>query len=141
MGDKLAPYRCQYTVTGSPPTRNKTLPSLVSPFLLRSFPLAVLMCCAALAQAPAVRQFLLRIEPVRCDFRLQNMTAEETPVVREHAGQVFDPQGFRGILVVNAPDSRAARANMNDDAAIGQPQAPHGTTPVRVPPSSAFCDD
>jgi len=74
---------------------------------------------AQTAQQAPVRQFLLRIEPVRAGFSLQNMTEEEQKTAVAHlaylkglfsegkltlAGQAFDPKGFFGIIVVNAPD-------------------------------------
>ena len=80
-----------------------------------------------------MRQFLLRIEPVRKDFTLQNMTEEERPVLTEHvgylnslyaagtmtfAGQAFDPKGLFGIIVVKAADAEAANAILNGDPSI-----------------------
>ena len=89
------------------------------------------MTASALAQpAPVVRQFLLRIEPVRKDFTLQNMNDDERRITGEHfaylkelvdqgkltfAGQAFDPKGLWGIIVVNAPDQEAATTLLNGD--------------------------
>jgi uncharacterized protein YciI len=102
--------------------------------MLRTLSLAILMSLSALAQpAPVVRQFLVRLEPVRKDFTLQNMTDEERRITGEHAaylkdlidqgklafaGQVFDSKGLWGILVVNAPDQDAATALLNGDPTI-----------------------
>jgi len=102
--------------------------------MLRTFLLAILMSASALAQpAPVVRQFLLRIEPVRKDFTLQNMNDDERRIAGEHvaylkdlvaqgkltfAGQAFDPKGFFGIIIVNAPDQEAAIALLNGDPTI-----------------------
>ena len=92
------------------------------------------MTASALPQpAPVVRQFLLRIEPVRKDFTLQNMNDEERRITGEHfaylqnlfaqgkltfAGQAFDPKGLFGIIIVNAPDQEAATALLNGDPTV-----------------------
>jgi uncharacterized protein YciI len=34
------------------------------------------------------------------------------------AGQVFDPKGFWGIVIVNAPDAEAAAALLNEDPLV-----------------------
>ena len=102
--------------------------------MLRKLLLAILMSASALAQpAPVVHQFLVRLEPVRKDFTLQNMTDDERRITGEHAaylkelidqgklafaGQVFDPKGLWGILIVNAPDQEAATALLNGDPTI-----------------------
>jgi uncharacterized protein YciI len=102
--------------------------------MLRTLLLAILMSASALAQpAPVARQFLLRIEPVRKDFTLQNMNDDERRIAGEHfaylkslfdqgrlafAGQVLDPKGLWGIIVVNAPDQEAATALLNGDPTI-----------------------
>ena len=101
--------------------------------MMRLFAAAVLVSSAALAQPAPMRQFLFRLEPVRADFTLQNMTDAERPVVAEHAahlktlldqgtlimaGQAFDPKGFWGIVIVNATDPEAATTLMNQDPAI-----------------------
>jgi uncharacterized protein YciI len=92
-----------------------------------------MLCCAALAQPAPVRQFLLRIEPVRSGFTLQNMTPEESGIANQHfaylqkvfaegkltfAGQAFDPKGLFGVIVVNAPDADTAAALLNGDPAV-----------------------
>ncbi len=113
---------------------NERASGLVFPRMMRSLLLTVTLCAAALAQsAPPARQFLLKYEPVRKDFTLQNMTESETPVINQHAlylnellgkgvltfaGQVFDPKGLWGLVVVNAPDVETATQIMNGDPAI-----------------------
>jgi uncharacterized protein YciI len=103
------------------------------PLMLRAGFLVIVMAVPALAQtaqrAP-LSQFLLRIEPVRAGFTLQNMTEEEQKAAVAHlaylrglfaegtltlAGQAFDPKGFFGIIVVNAPDQEAASRLLHDD--------------------------
>ncbi len=94
---------------------------------------AILLCASGLAQTPPVRQFLFRIEPVRKDFTLTNITKDELPIVNQHveylqklyaagtmvlAGQAFDPKGFFGIIVVEAADTESATAIMNDDPLV-----------------------
>jgi len=102
--------------------------------MFRTLLLAILMSLSALAQpAPVVQQFLLRLEPVRKDFTLQNMTDDERRITGEHAaylkeligqgklafaGQVFDPKGLWGIPIVNAADQEAATALLNGDPTI-----------------------
>jgi uncharacterized protein YciI len=102
--------------------------------MLRTLLLAILMSASALAQpAPAVRQFLLRVEPVRKDFTLQYMSDDERRIIGEHgaylkdlfdqgklafASQVFDPKGLWGIIIVNAPDQEAATALLKGDPTI-----------------------
>ncbi len=91
------------------------------------------MSVSALAQSVPVRQFLLRIEPVRKDFTMQNMTEEERSIAGEHvaylqslmaqekltfAGQVLDPKGLWGIIIVTAPDLETATALLNGDPSI-----------------------
>ncbi len=101
--------------------------------LLRACVLLVVTAVPALAQTapqPPVRQFLLRIEPVRAGFTLQNMTEEEQKGAVAHlaylkslfgegkltfAGQAFDPKGFFGIIVVNAPDLESATRLLHSD--------------------------
>jgi uncharacterized protein YciI len=102
----------------------------------RLFVLLFLLSVTALAQPVPARQYLLRLEPVRKDFSLQNLTEDERRIVMEHAaflkrmqsegklvfaGQAFDPnRGFWGILVVNANDPKLAAELMNADPAIQQ---------------------
>ena len=102
---------------------------------------------SALAQPVQVRQFLLRLEPVRKDFNLKNLTDDERRVVGLHfahlqrlkadgklivAGQAFEPnRGFWGILIVSAPDSESAAALMNADPAIKEKLVPGEVIPFR----------
>lgn len=101
--------------------------------MLRTLVLSILLSVSALAQSVPVRQFLLRIEPARREFTLQNMTEEERRIVGEHvaylqsllaegkltfAGQVLDPKGLWGIIIVNAPDMDAATALLNGDPTV-----------------------
>lgn len=101
--------------------------------IARTGVLILVMAASALAQSAqqvAERQFLLRIEPVRAGFTLQTMTAEEQKTAVAHlaylkglfaegkltvAGQAFDPKGFYGIIVVNAPDIESATALLGGD--------------------------
>ena len=91
-----------------------------------------LFCGVAVAQ-PATGQFLLRIEPTREGFTLQNATAEEGRLASEHlqylislsdsgklrlAAQVFDPKGLWGIVIVTAPDREAAVALLEADPMV-----------------------
>jgi len=46
--------------------------------------LAIFLSSFALAQPVPVRQYLLRLEPVRKDFTLQNLSESERRVVGEH---------------------------------------------------------
>ena len=101
--------------------------------MIRVFAIAVLLSASALAQPAPARQFLFRLQTVRADFTLQNMTEDEQKIVGRHvaylqglladgkltfAGQAFDPKGFWGIVVVNAADLDAATALMNGDPAV-----------------------
>jgi uncharacterized protein YciI len=109
--------------------------------------LAVLLSSTALGQPAAMRQFLFRLEPVRKDFTLQNMTETERPVIVEHAaylkslteqgklalaGQAFDPNGFWGIAIVNAPDAETATAMLNADPAIKSKMFSGVVIPFRI---------
>jgi hypothetical protein len=109
--------------------------------------LIVLLCGRALAQAPATGQFLLRIEPTRAGFTLQNMTAEEGRLASQHvqylkslldskklslAAQVFDPEGLWGIIIVNAPDRETARALLDGDPMLKGKMFRGQVFPVRV---------
>lgn len=95
--------------------------------------LSALFSGALLAQSTATSQFLLRIEPTRAGFTLQNMTAEESRLAAEHlkylnglldagnlslAAQVFDPKGLWGIIIVSAPDRETARALLDGDPGV-----------------------
>jgi uncharacterized protein YciI len=101
--------------------------------ILRAGVLIIVTAVSALAQTaqqPPDRQFLLRIEPVRAGFALQTMTEEEQKTAGAHlaylrgllaegkltlAGQAFDPKGFFGIIVVNAPDLESATRLLQGD--------------------------
>lgn len=87
----------------------------------------------ALAQSSTSGQFLLRLEPTRPGFTLQNITAEESGLAAEHlkylislaesgklslAGQVFDPKGLWGIVIVNAADRDTAVALLDADPGV-----------------------
>jgi uncharacterized protein YciI len=95
--------------------------------------LIALFSGAAIAQPSATGQFLLRIEPTRTGFTLQNMSTEEARLAGQHvqylkslldagklslAAQAFDPKGFWGIVIVNAPDREAALALLNADPMV-----------------------
>ena len=101
--------------------------------MLRILAVAALTAVSALPQAAPPSQFLLRIAPVRQDLTPQNLTAEERQLAAEHfaylkalfadgkialAGQVLDPKGLWGIIVVNAPDAEAATALLNGDPSV-----------------------
>jgi uncharacterized protein YciI len=95
--------------------------------------LIALFAGGALAQPAATGQFLLRIEPTRAGFTLQNMTAEEGRLAAQHVqylmslldagklnlgAQVLDPKGLWGIIIVNAPDRESARALLDADPMV-----------------------
>lgn len=101
--------------------------------MFRRILLTLPLCVALFAQAPPTRQFLLQIEPVRGDFALSNVTAEELPVLQAHgaylrellasgklvsAGQAFQPRHLYGLIVVEAPDAAAAQAILDADPAV-----------------------
>ena len=92
--------------------------------------LAILIAAPVFAQAPATGQYLLRIEVVRSGFTFQNMTEDEGRLLMQHAaylktlmddgkltfaGQVFDPKGLWGVIVVNAPNAASATEILNGD--------------------------
>jgi uncharacterized protein YciI len=104
-------------------------------------------CGGAVAQPAGTSQFLLRIEPIRPGFTLQNMNAEEQRLAAQHfqylrslyesekmnlAAQVFDPQGLWGIVIVNAPDREAARALLEADPMVKGKMFRGEVYPVRV---------
>ena len=110
-------------------------------------PLLILFSGGALAQPAAPGQFLLRIEPTRAGFTLQNMTAEEGRLATQHlqylmslqasgklslAAQVFDPKGLWGIVIVNAPDGEAARQLLDADPMVKAKMFRGEVMPVRV---------
>jgi uncharacterized protein YciI len=109
--------------------------------------LIALFSGAALAQPAATGQFLLRIEPTRAGFTLQNMSAEEGRLAAQHvqylkslldsgklslAAQVFDPKGFWGIVIVNAPDRETARALLDGDPMVKGNMFRGEAIPLRV---------
>jgi uncharacterized protein YciI len=106
-----------------------------------------LVSSGALAQPAATGQFLLRIEPTRTGFTLQNMTAEEGRLAGQHsqyltsllesgklslAAQVFDPKGFWGIVIVNAKDRETAQALLDGDPMVKGNSFRGEVLPVRV---------
>jgi uncharacterized protein YciI len=109
--------------------------------------LIALFAGGALAQPAATGQFLLRIEPTRTGFTLQNMTADEGRLAAQHAqylmslvdsgklslaAQVFDPKGLWGIVIVNAPDRETARALLDADPMVKANMFRGEVLPVRV---------
>jgi hypothetical protein len=106
-----------------------------------------LACGAAVAQPAASAQFLLRLEPAREGFTLQNMSAEEARLASQHvqylmslvdsgklslAAQVFDPKGLWGIVIVNAPDQPSARALLDGDPMIQAKMFRGEVLPLRI---------
>jgi len=113
----------------------------------KSILLLTLLSGAALAQAPATGQFLLRLDPTRAGFTLQNMTADEGRLATDHvrylkslldsgklklAAQAFDPKGLWGIVIVNAPDAETARTLLEGDPAIKAKMFRGEVMPLRV---------
>jgi uncharacterized protein YciI len=109
--------------------------------------LLVLCSVAGLAQTPATGQFLLRLEPTRPGFTLQNMTAEEASLATQHvqylkslldagklslAAQVFEPKGLQGIVIVNASNRDAALALLNGDPGVKGNMFRGDAFPVRI---------
>ena len=102
--------------------------------MIRLLLLSCLVAAGLWAQpSPPVRQFLLRVEPVRADFSLANATPEERPVLMAHAGylkqlladgklvlagQAFPSNQIFGIIIVEAADLDAARAILEGDPAF-----------------------
>jgi len=118
--------------------------------------LTAILSASALAQPAPPRQFIYRLEPVRKDFTLQNITDAERPVLMEHgaylkglmdagkltvAGQAFDPAGFWGFVVVTAPDAEAAKAICEADPAVKSRLFRAAAVPFRLvffkPPETA----
>jgi hypothetical protein len=114
---------------------------------MRLILLITLFSGAALAQPGASGQFLLRIEPTRAGFTLQNMSADEGRLATQHAqylmslldsgklslaAQVFDPKGLWGIIIVNAPDRETARALLDGDPMVKANIFRGEVLPVRV---------
>jgi uncharacterized protein YciI len=116
--------------------------------MIRALLMAALLPCWALTQSAApAGLFLLRMEPVRSGFTLQNMTAEETQLANQHfahlqklfadgkltyAAQVFDPKGLWGIVVVNAADLESAQAILNSDPGVKAGLFRGEAIPIRV---------
>jgi len=109
--------------------------------------LSAILSAAALAQPAPLRQFIYRLEPVRKDFTLQNITEAERPIVMEHAaylkslteagkltvaGQAFDPAGFWGFVVITAPDAETASAMFNADPAVKSRMFRGAVVPFRL---------
>jgi uncharacterized protein YciI len=114
---------------------------------MRNLIVVVALFCGVAVAQPATGQFLLRIEPVRAGFTLQNTTAEERRLASEHlqylmsltdsgklslAAQVFDPKGLWGIVIVNAPDREAAVALLEGDPMVKAKVFRGEVLPVRV---------
>jgi hypothetical protein len=115
---------------------------------MRNLVLLIALCSGgALAQPAATGQFLLRIEPTRPGFTLQNMTADEGRLAAQHlqylmslvdsgklslAAQVFDPKGLWGIVIVNAPDRETARVLLDGDPGVKANMFRGEVLPVRV---------
>jgi hypothetical protein len=106
-----------------------------------------LFSIAAFAQPAATGQFLLKIEPTRTGFTLQNMTPEEARLATQHiqylksllgsgklrlAAQVFDPKGLWGMVFVNAPDLESARALLDGDPMVKAKMFRGEVLPLRV---------
>ncbi len=118
----------------------------------KSYSLSVILLSAcfsiaAFAQPASTGQFLLRIEPTRAGFTLQNMSADEARLATEHvqylkslldsgklslAAQVFDPKGFWGMVIVNAPDQQTASALLDADPMIKGKMFRGEALPLRV---------
>jgi uncharacterized protein len=91
---------------------------------------AVLIAAPLFAQPSAPREFVFRMEIVRSGFTFQNMTPDEARILTQHgaylkalydegklsfAGQIFDPKGLWGVIVVKAASAEAAAEIMNND--------------------------
>ena len=115
-------------------------------FLLLTL-LVALFCSAAPAQPAATGQFLLKIEPTRTGFTLKNMTAEEARLATQHvqhlkslfdsgklslAAQAFDPKGFWGMVIVNAPDRQTAQALLDGDPMVKANMFRGEVIPLRI---------
>ena len=109
--------------------------------------LTTLLSGAVLAQPAATGQYLLKIEPTRAGFTLQNMTAEEARLAGQHmqylkslldagkltlAAQAFDPKGLWGIEIVNAESQEAARSLLEADPMVKGNMFRGEAIPVRV---------
>jgi hypothetical protein len=109
--------------------------------------LGALLAGGCLAQPAATGQFLLRLEPTRPGFTLQNMSADEARLASQHlqylislldsgklslAAQVFEPKALWGMVIVNAPDSEAARTLLEGDPGVKGKMFRGEVLPVRV---------
>ena len=109
--------------------------------------LIALFSGGALAQPAETGQYLLRLEPTRPGFTLQNMSAEEARLAPQHmqylkslfdsgklslAAQVFDPKGLWGIVIVNAPDRDTARGLLDGDPGVKGKMFRGEVIPLRV---------
>ena len=109
--------------------------------------LIALFSGGAVAQPATTGQFLLRIEPTRPGFTLQNMTADEGRLATQHvqylsslldagklslAAQVLDPKGFWGFTIVNAPNLETAQALLAGDPMIKANMFRGEAIPLRV---------
>jgi uncharacterized protein YciI len=87
----------------------------------------------AAAQPAGTRQFMIRLDPVRQDFSMQNITEAERPTVMQHAaymkaltdqgklviaGHVAEAGGMWGMIIVNAPDAESATAIIDADPLV-----------------------
>jgi uncharacterized protein YciI len=115
---------------------------------MRNLIFLIALCSGgALAHPAATGQFLLRIEPTRPGFTLQNMTPDEGRLASQHvqylmslvdsgklslAAQVFDPKGLWGIVIVNAPDREAARVLLDGDPMVKANMFRGEVLPLRV---------
>ena len=106
-----------------------------------------LFASVALAQPMATGQFLLRLDPTRAGFTLQNATPEEAGLAAQHltylmslldsgklslAAQVLDPKGLWGIVIVNAVDRETAAALLDGDPAVKGKMFRGEVLPLRV---------
>jgi uncharacterized protein YciI len=109
--------------------------------------LIALFSGGAAAQPVTTGQFLLRIEPTRAGFTLQNMTADEGRLAKQHvqylsslldsgklslAAQALDPKGLWGIIIVNAPNLETAQALLAGDPMVKANMFRGEAIPLRV---------
>jgi uncharacterized protein YciI len=109
--------------------------------------LSALFAGGAVAQPAANGQFLLRLEPTRTGFTLQNMTPEEGRMAPQHvqylkslldsgklrmAAQAFDPKAFWGFVIVNAPNAEAAQAMLDGDPMVKAKMFRGEVMPLRI---------
>jgi uncharacterized protein YciI len=114
---------------------------------MRNLILLIALFAGGALEQSAGGQFLLRIEPTRAGFTLQNMTAEEGRLAGQHVqylmslldsgklslgAQVLDPKGLWGIVIVNAPDRETARALLDADPMVKANMFRGEVLPLRV---------